>query len=145
MIDVIWGVFITVLTLIAWVGQVVYAVSPRLGAKLGVGEAESDVDPVFYIDARGEAIWDSMTLWTLPVAGLLLTFNNPLWVYFALVGGGSYCYFAGRNLTTRLMMQRRGIRIGSPKNIKIGNLFVTLWGLAAVVTIVMALIQIIEV
>ncbi|MBE9505106.1 MAG: hypothetical protein IME96_13130 [Proteobacteria bacterium] len=136
--DVIWGAFLTVLTLIGWAGQVIYAVSPRLGAKLGIGESEADIDPIFYIDARGEAIWDSMIIWTLPVAGILLMFNNPLWAYFGLVGGGCYLYFAGRNLTTRIMMQRRGIRIGTPYNIKIAYLFVTLWGLAAIITIIMA-------
>lgn len=113
---------------------------PRLGTKLGVGEAELDVDPVFYIDARGEAIWDSMIIWTMPVAGILMMLNNPLWIYFGLVGGGSYLYFAGRNLTTRSMMQRRGIQIGTAKNIKIGYLFITLWGLAAMITIAMAVI-----
>jgi len=136
--DVIWGVLLTVLTLIAWAGQVIYAISPQLGAKLGIGEAEAGVDPIFYIDACGEAIWDAMIIWTLPVAGILLMFNNPRWVYFGLVGGGSYLYFAGRILTTRSMLQRRGIRIGSPNNIRMAYLFTTLWALAAVVTIVMA-------
>ena len=138
--EVIWGAFLTALTLIAWVGQTIYAISPRLGAKLGVGEAEAALDPVFYIDGRGEAIWDSMIIWTLPVAGLLLMFSNPLWIYFGLVGGGCYLYFAGRSLTTRIMMQRRGIRIGSLNSIKIANLFIILWGLAAMITIVMAVV-----
>lgn len=139
--DVIWGVFLTVLTMIAWAGQVIYATSPRLGLKLNVGEAESEVDPVFFIDAHGEAIWDSMILWTLPVAGILLIFNNPLWVYFGLIGGGSYLYFAGRNLTTRYMMQSKGIRIGTLQNIKMGYSFITLWGLTAMITIVMAVLD----
>jgi len=134
--DLMWGVFLTILTLIAWVGQVIYALSPRLGAKLGVGEAESNVDPIFYIDARGEAIWDVVTIWTLPATGILLMFNHPLWAYFGLVGGGSYIYFAGRNITTRMMMQGRGIRIGTPNNIRIAYVFTTLWGLAAIITII---------
>ena len=135
----IWGIFLTVLTLVAWIGQVIYALSPSLGAKLGVGEAEADVNSVFYIDARGEAIWDAMIIWTLPVSGILLIFNHPYWVYFGLVGGGSYIYFVGRNLITRRMMQRSNIAIGTPNNIKLGYLFVLLWGLAAIVTIIMAL------
>lgn len=134
-----WGAILTALTLIAWPGQIIYAISPRLGAKLEIGEAASEVDPVFYIDARSEAIWDSVSIWILPVAGILLMLNNPLWVYFGLVGGGSYLYFAGRSLTTRFMMQRHGIRIGNPHNIKIAYLFATLWGLSAIVTIIMAL------
>ena len=137
--ELIWGVILFFLTLIAWLGQLIYAISPRLGAKLGVGEAESEVDPVFFVDARGEAIWDSMIIWTLPVAGLLLIFNNPIWIYFGLVGGGSYLYFTGRNLTTRFLMQNRGISIGTPSNIRIGYLFIILWGLASLITIILAL------
>jgi len=124
--ELVWRVFLTVLTLIAWIGQVVYAISPSLGAKIGVGEAETNVHPVFYIDARGEAIWDAMIIWTLPVSGILLIFNNPYWVYFGLIGGGSYLYFTGRNITTRLMMQRNNIAIGTENNIKLGYLFVLL-------------------
>ena len=137
--ELIWGIVLTILTLIAWVGQVIYAISPSLGAKLGLGEAETDVNPVFYIDARGEAIWDAMIIWILPVSGILLIFNNPYWVYFGLIGGGSFLYFSGRNITTRLMMQHNHIAIGSPTNIKLGYLFITLWGLAAIITILMAL------
>ena len=136
--EVIWGAFVTVVTFIGWAGQAIYAISPHLGAKLALGEAETDVDPIFYIDARGEAIWDSMIIWTLPVAGILLMLNNPLWVYFGLVGGGSYLYFAGRNLTVCFMMQRHGIRIGTLNNIRIANLFLTLWGLTAMITIGMS-------
>jgi len=136
--EVIWGTLLTILTLVGWLGQVIYAISPQRGAKLGVGEAEADVDPVFYIDTRGEAIWDAMIIWTLPVAGILLILNNPFWIYYGLVGGGSYLYFAGRNLTTRFLMQRQGIRIGTAFNIKIGYLFLVLWGLAAIITISMA-------
>jgi len=137
--ELVWGIFLTVLTLIAWIGQFIYAISPSLGAKIGVGEAEVNVHPVFYIDARGEAIWDGMIIWTLPIAGVLLIFNNPYWAYFGLVGGGIYLYFTGRNITTRLMMRRNNIAIGTEKNIKLGNLFILLWGLAAIITILMAL------
>ena len=136
--EVFWGIVLTLLTLVAWVGQVIYAISPGLGARLGVGEATSDVDPIFYIDARGEAICDAMIIWTLPVAGILLILNNHTWIYFGLVGGGSYLYFVGRNVITRSMMLRQGIRIGTTFNINIGYLFLLLWGLAAIITIVMA-------
>jgi len=101
-------------------------------------ELESDVDPAFYADVRGEVIWDTMILWTLPVAGILLIFNNALWAYFGLVGGGSYLYFAGRGIAVRLVMQRRGIRIGAPGTLKLFYVFLTLWALIAVVTIIMA-------
>jgi hypothetical protein len=105
---------------------------------LGLTESESGVDPTFYADVRGEAIWDTIILWTLPVVGILLILNNALWAYFGLVGGGSYLYFAGRGIVVRLAMQRRGIRIGKPGTLKLFYVFLTLWGVIAVVTIVMA-------
>jgi len=142
--EIIWGYFLTALCLIAWLGQLIYAVSPSLGAKLTVGEAEADVDSVFYADARGEAIWDSLTIWVLPLAGILLIMQHPHWPYVALVGGGIYLYFSGRNISTRWMMQRRNIRIGTPANIKTAYLFCALWGLSSLITIGMAIMTLIE-
>ena len=107
-------------------------------AGFGLTEPEADVDPTFYADVRGEAFWDMTILWTLPVAGILLVVNSTWWIYFGLVGGGMYLYFAGRGIAVRLVMQRRGIRIGKPETVKVVYVLLTLWGLIAVVTIIMA-------
>ena len=137
--DLFWGVILIIFTLlVGWLGQTITAFSPKLAVKLGLTESESDVDSTFYADVRGEAIWDTMILWTLPVAGILLILNNALWAYFGLVGGGIYLYLAGRGIVVRLAMQRRGIRIGAPGTLKLFYVFLTLWGLIAVVTIIMA-------
>lgn len=137
--NLIWGVILIVFTLIVcWMAQVINAFSPKLAVRLGVTESESDVDPTFFVDGRGEAIWDALILWTLPVAGILLIVNSPLWAYFGLVGGGMYLYFAGRIVVVRLVMQRRGIRIGNPKTVKLFNVVGIIWGLLGVVTIIMA-------
>ena len=136
--NIIWGTFLTIISLIGWLGQVITALSPTAATKLGVTEPEADVDPTFYADVRGESFWDMATLWILPVAGLLLLMNNPLWIYFGLVGGGIYLYFAGRGIAVRWVMQCRGIRIGKPETLKVVYVFLTLWGLTAVVTIIMA-------
>ena len=134
-----WGVVLIVFTLlVCWLGQTISALSPRLAVKLGLTERESDVDPAFYADIRGEAIWDTVILWTLPVTGILLILNNALWAYFGLIGGGMYLYFAGRGIAVRLAMQRRGIRIGAAGSLKIAYSFLAVWGLIAVVTIIMA-------
>lgn len=136
--NIIWGAILTIFSLLGWLGQAFSAFSPKVAVKLGMTEPESDVDPTFYVDVRGESIWDTMILWTLPVAGILLMLNNSLWVYFGLVGGGMYLYFAGRGITVRLAMHRRGIRIGKPGTLKVVYVFLSLWGLIAVVTIIMA-------
>jgi len=136
----IWGAILIIMSgILCWLGQVINASSPTLAARLGLTEPESDVDPTYFVDGRGEAIWDALILWTLPVAGVLLILNNPWWVYFGLVGGGMYLYFAGRMLVVRLAMQRHGIRIGKPETVKLYNAVLILWGLLAVATIIMAL------
>jgi hypothetical protein len=139
--NIIWGAILILFTLIlCWLGQVINATSPTLAAKLGLAEPEADVDRTFFLDGRGEAIWDALSLWILPVAGILLLFDNPSWAYFGLVGGGMYLYFAGRLLVVRQVMQRHSIRIGKPETVKLYNVVLTIWGLIAVVTIVMAVV-----
>ena len=137
--NLIWGAILIIFTLIlCWLGQVISALWPTVATKVGLTEPETDVDPTFYADGRGEAFWDMAILWTLPVAGILLILNSPWWAYFGLVGGGMYLYFAGRGLIVRVVMQRRGIRIGRPETLKLFYAVLTLWGLIALVTIVMA-------
>ena len=136
---VIWGVVLILFTLLlSWLAQVINALWPVLAARLGLTESESDVDPTFYLDTRGEAIWDALIVWTLPVAGLLLILNSPVWAYFGLVGGGMYLYFSGRGIVVRLMMQRHGLRIGKPGVVKLVYVFLILYGVIAVITIIMA-------
>lgn len=137
--NIIWGFILFVISFIGFIGQAITAVWPLTAVKLGLTEPEAEVDPTFYLDVRGEAFWDSLILWLLPVAGLLLLLNNPVWPYFGLVGGGIYLYFAGRGIVVRKMMQRRGIRIGSPESLRLIFAFLTLWGLAALITIILAI------
>ncbi len=139
--NLIWGIILIILSLVGWLGQVITLFSPLLAARLGVAEPESDVDPAFFADVRGEAAWDAMTLWTLPLAGILLVLDNAAWAYFGLVGGGMYLYFAGRGVAARMAMQRRGIRIGKPETLKTAYAALVLWGLAAAITIVMAVAE----
>ena len=137
--NTLWGIILTILSSIGYFGQVITAFWPDTAARMGLTEPESEVDPAFFADVRGEAFWDTVILWTLPVAGVLLILNSSLWPYFGLVGGGMYLYFAGRGIVVRKEMQRRGIRIGTDDALKVAYVFLTLWGLAAVITIVMAI------
>jgi len=138
---VFWGVILIVFTLaVCWLGQTISALSPKLAVKLGLTERDSEIDSTFCADVRGEAIWDSFILWILPVAGILLILNNGMWAYFGLVGGGSYLYFAGRGIATRLLMQRREILIGTTNRLRLFYVFLVLWGLIAIVTIILAIL-----
>ena len=109
--DTTLGVVLIVFGLLAWAGQTFSYLAPSAAQRIGLVEAEDEVEPVYWADIRGEALWDVFTLWTLPVAGVLLLLDHEAWPYFGLVAGGTYLYFAGRGILTRLEMQRRGFRI----------------------------------
>ena len=135
---VAWGIVVLVLSLLAWAGQTVSWLAPEAAAKLRLAEAEDTVEPAYWADIRGEALWDFFTLWTLPVAGVLLIIDAEAWPYFGLVGGGIYLYFAGRGVATRIEMQRRGLRIGDPQSVKAAFTLLPIWGAAALITIAAA-------
>ena len=68
--EIVWGVLIVVVSLPCWGGQAISWLAPSAAERWNLTEAESSVDPVFYGDVRGEAMWDTLTLWVMPAAGL---------------------------------------------------------------------------
>lgn len=139
--SVAWGIMLVALGLLGWGGQLVSWVAPATATKWGLREADDAVEPVFSADVQGEAAWDTITLWTLVVAGVLLVAGNDLWPYFGLVGGAFYVYFGGRGLLTRSVMQRRGFRTGSAANVRTAFVFLSLSLLAGAVTVGLALAE----
>jgi hypothetical protein len=129
------GAVITVLALLAWGGQTIAWLAPEVAVRWGLMEAEADVEPTYWADIRGEAAWDTVSLWTLVAAGVLLIIDQPAWAYFGLVGGGMFLYFAGRGILTRVAMRRRGLRIGSPKSVRTGLIALAVWGGTALATV----------
>jgi len=138
--NVLWGLVVTVLSLLSWGGQALSTFSPATAVRWKLVEPEDDVEPAFWADVRGEALWDTLTLWTMVVAGISLTTDQPVWAYFGLVGGGMYLYFGGRAILTRAAMVRRGLHIGTAQNLRLAFVFSAVWAGMAVVTIVAAIV-----
>lgn len=136
--DTAWGIVILVLGLLAWGGQALSALSRPAAVRLGLSEAPSAIDPAFDADVRGEAAWDLLTLWTLPLAGLLLVLGEPNWAYLGMVGGGMYLYFGGRGIAQRLTMARGGIPIGQPIAVRAAIVALAIWAVAGLVTVLVA-------
>lgn len=136
--DLALGLIIVTTGSLAWLGQLISWLAPGTAVRLSLSESEADVEPAYWADGRGEALWDSMVLWTLPLAGLLLIIDEPWWSVFGLLGGGAFLYFAGRGIAARRAMQRRGLRIGTPQNVRLGYAFLGIWGVVALVTCVVA-------
>ncbi|MFW2381203.1 MAG: hypothetical protein ACN4GZ_05545 [Acidimicrobiales bacterium] len=136
--NIIWGITVVALSMLAWAGQTISLLAPRTAVRWKLMEAEEDVEPTFWADIRAEALWDSLTLWVMVAAGILLTSDTDVWPYFGLVGGGIYLYFGGRGISARATMTRRGLRIGAPDSVRIGVVFLTIWTLMALITIIAA-------
>ncbi len=134
--DVAWGIVLVVLSLLCWGGQVIVWFAPSTAVRLTLTESKETVEPAYFADIRGEALWDTLTLWTMLVAGVLLLLGESAWAYFGLVGGGMYVYFAGRGIFTRVALQHRGHRIGSAQNIRMGFTLLAIWGVMALATII---------
>lgn len=136
-----WGIAVVVLSSLAWLGQSLSWFAPATAVRLGLTEDPDDVEPTFWADARGEALCDLLTLWTMLVAGVLLIVDSTAWPYFGLIGGGVYLYFSGRGVLTRLAMLRAGLRIGSSESVKLGLALLTVWGVMGLTTIVAAIAE----
>lgn len=132
---IVWGIIVTALASLAWVGQVTTWLAPPTAERLGLTEPEQAVEPAFHADVRGEAVWDTFSLWTLVAAGVLLLVGSPAWPYFGLGGGAMYVYFAGRGIATRVVLSRRGLRIGTAANVRVAFAFLTVWLVVAAVTV----------
>lgn len=136
---VVLGSVVVILSVLCWGGQLIAWLAPATAVRWGLTEDEADVEPTYWADIRGEALWDVMTLWTMLAAGILLIADHAAWARFGLVGGGMYVYFAGRGILTRMAMQRRSLRIGSPQSVRIGLTFLVVWGVMGLAVIVAAL------
>jgi hypothetical protein len=132
---VVWGIVVVLTSVVCWGGQVVSWFAPRRAARLGLADSEGEVDPTFWLDGRGEALWDVCSLWVLPVAGVLLIAGHDGWAYFGLVGGGAYVYFAGRGIVVRSVLRIRQVRIGGVETIRVALVALAVWGVVGLVTI----------
>jgi hypothetical protein len=78
----IWGIILTSTSLKVWIGQIIITFFPKLAMKINIIESETEVDKTYFLEMQGSALWDSITLWILPMSGILLILANPLWIYF---------------------------------------------------------------
>ncbi len=82
---------------------------------------------------------ETLTLWTMVVAGVLLIADASSWVYFGLVGARHYLILRRPDHLHRVAMQRRGLRIGAPQNVRLGYIFGAVWAATALITILAAI------
>jgi hypothetical protein len=132
---IVWGIVVAVLSLVAWGGQTVTWLKARLGRRPAPSQPQGGVEMAHLLGIRGEAPFDTVTLWTMVVAGVLLVVDNGAWAYFGLVGGGMYVYFAGRALFTSVAGHRE-----SQSTTSLGYALLVVWAIMGLITIAAAVV-----
>ena len=139
MVTTVMAILVIVLGLICWVGQSLVTFAPGVAVKLGVFEPEEDLDRSMYLFERfSQGIMDVLLTWMLPVSALMMLLGYQHWPILALVGAGVYLYFPGVFSITRIVLKRKGMKIGKPASELTAYILGTLWTLSAICMIVLA-------
>jgi hypothetical protein len=140
-VQLLWGLIVVGLSLLAWGSQFITWVAPRTGARFELTGSDDAGEPAYWIDFRGEAPFAAVTLWTMVVAGILMILDIDAWAYFGLVGGGMYFYFAGRAIFMRIAARREGLPVGTLKNHRFRYTMLVVWALMGLITIAAAVVS----
>ncbi len=136
------GTVVLIVGLIAWIGQSLAFLTPQLGVRLGVLEPEGEIDATLRVnEAKAEGLTDLLLTWTLPLSGLLMMLEHPLWPYLGLIGGGVFLYVAGLITLSRVYLKREGKKVGRPASERVAYVFGGVWALASLAMIALAAME----
>jgi hypothetical protein len=139
-VTTIFGAFVIVMGLIAWIGQSLSVFALPTAIRFGLFEPEEEVDKSMFLFERfSMGIMDMLLLWILPLSAFLMILGNTYWPLFALVGGGVYLYFPGVFIITRIVLKMHDKKVGRPSSVRAAYLFGSIWTFASVTMIVLAI------
>ena len=133
------------LALLMWpiyLGQWISVVDLPLARRLGLQEQPDTIDPIYARDTAGTARWDLLSMWTLPVAGVLMLIDGAWWPYLALIGGAVYLDTGGRQAIKLLGYRTEGVRVGTSQAVRRALGVYAVFVILGSIAIAMALIEI---
>jgi hypothetical protein len=139
LLHALWGLFLLLWGSFVWLGQVITATAPTWASRVGLSEPRESVDPVIWADNRSEALWDALSLWTLPLTGALMLIGHAAWPVVGLVACGMTLYFSGRAAIQRHTMRRLCIRVGTPGDVRLVYGYMTVCAATALITAILAI------
>ena len=113
MVQITIGWILLLLGGILYSAQLISSVNFKLAQRLGIQESPGETDSVLQTAERYTAYWDLVTLWCLPLAGLLMIIDHRWWPVVALVGGAIYLDASGREAAKIISLKKEGFRLGS--------------------------------
>ncbi len=94
-------------------GQLLSVIDFPLAQRLGLQEPAAETDPLVRQLELRAAAWDQLSLWWLPIAGVLMLLDQSWWPQMTLVGGAAYVDAGGREAAKYLGLRAEGVRVGS--------------------------------
>ena len=104
-----------VLGTLLYAGQLVSSVNFPLAQCLGFQEQAEHADPLASRLELGTARWDSVSLWVIPVAGILMTPNHSGWPDIGLIGSGVCVDAGGCEGAQVRSLREQGVGVGPAK------------------------------
>jgi len=117
-----------------YLAQVISSVNFKLAQRLGIQEKPEVTDPLLQRSEQYTAYWDLVTLWWLPLAGVLMIINHEWWPIMSLIGGAIYLDTSGREAAKSISFRHEGIKIGTDKQ---QRLFFASYIVMAVIAIIL--------
>jgi hypothetical protein len=104
---------------VLYLGQVVSVINLPLAQRLGLQEQPDTIDLIYARDAARTPRWDLLSMWTLPLAGLLMLLDNSWWPHLALIGGAIYVDTGGRQAIKLRGYRRERVRVGDDQAVRL--------------------------
>ena len=136
---IVLGIICVLFGGLGWVGQAISAINFPLAQRLGLQEKSEGIDSVYQQAELNAARWDSLVLWTLIAAGILMLINHYWWPYLSLIAGGIYLDGGGREAAKYLSLRKSGVRVGSSKELKMAATLFILMMVVALWVIIYAM------
>ena len=111
--SVVIGLVVCLVVTLLYIGQLISTVNFALAQRLGLQEKATRADPLFSRLEANAARWDLLSLWPVPLFGLLILFDHPWWPYLGLIAGGLLVDTGGREAAKFLGLQAQGVRVGA--------------------------------
>jgi hypothetical protein len=134
--QLILGWLIIIFPGILYIGQLISSANFSLAQRLGLQENPKECDSLLQRAEKYVAYWDLVTLFWLPLSGVLMVTNNSAWPLFALFGGAIYLDTSGREAAKMLSFKHEGVRVGAPTQHRL--FFATYFIMAALGAVVVA-------
>jgi len=115
----VMGLVCVVIGALFYAAQLISSINFALAQRLGLQEKAEHADPLVSRLELRTVRWDLFSLWTVPVAGILMLLDHSWWPYGGLIGGGVYVDAGGREAAKYLGLSAHGVGVGTPNELRL--------------------------